>query len=83
MFLALYIPIMGVSLFQFAYNIIDMLWGGELGSDAFTSIGSASFLIGLGYSINALVVIGTGIKLSNQLVKMMMLKLVSILILEF
>lgn len=66
---ALAIPIMGGSLLQFAYNMVDMLWVGGLGSDAVASIGSASFLIGLGYSINALVVIGTGIKVAQAIGK--------------
>lgn len=64
---ALAIPIMGNSLLQFAYNLIDMLWVGGLGSDAVASIGSSSFYIGLGYSINALVVIGTGIKVAHAI----------------
>ncbi|GAA0079296.1 MATE family efflux transporter [Clostridium sp. CTA-5] len=63
--IALAIPIMGSSLLQFAYNLIDMIWVGALGSNAVASIGSSSFYIGLGYSINALVVIGTGIKVSH------------------
>lgn len=65
--LALAIPIMGGSLLQFAYNMVDMLWVGRLGSNAVASIGSSSFLIGLGYSINALVVIGTGIKVAQSI----------------
>lgn len=67
--LALAIPIMGGSLLQFAYNMIDMLWVGRLGSNAVASIGSSSFLIGLGYSVNALVVIGTGIKVAQSIGK--------------
>ncbi len=38
---ALAIPIMGSSLLQFTYNLIDMLWVGRLGSNAVASIGSA------------------------------------------
>ena len=64
---ALALPIMGTSFLQFAYNIIDMIWVGGLGSNAVASIGSASFFIGLGYSINSLVVIGAGIKVSHSL----------------
>ena len=64
--LALSLPIMGSSLLQFTYNLIDMLWVGALGSDAVASIGSSSFYVGLGYSINALVVIGTGIKVAHS-----------------
>lgn len=66
---ALALPIMGSSFLQFTYNLIDMLWVGRLGSNAVASIGSSSFYIGLGYSINALVVIGTGIKVSHGLGK--------------
>lgn len=64
---SLAIPIMGSSLLQFTYNLIDMLWVGGLGSDAVASIGSSSFFIGLGYSINALVVIGAGIKIAHAI----------------
>ena len=56
---------MASSFLQFAYNIIDMIWIGYLGSDSVASIGSSSLFIGLGHSINALVVIGTGIKVSH------------------
>lgn len=65
--LMLAIPIMASSLLQFTYNLVDMLWVGRLGSDAVASIGSASFFTGLGYSINALVVTGTSIKVSHAI----------------
>ncbi|MGL4450926.1 MAG: MATE family efflux transporter [Sarcina sp.] len=61
------IPIMGSSLLQFAYGLIDMLWVGRLGSSAVTIVGSCSFFIGLGYSINAIVTIGTGIKVAHSI----------------
>lgn len=64
---ALALPIMGTSFLQFAYNIIDMIWVGGLGSNAVASIGSASFFVGLGYSVNSLVIIGVGIKVSHSL----------------
>lgn len=63
--LALALPIMGSSLLQFTYNLVDMLWVGRLGSDAVASIGSSSFFTGLGYAIHALIMIGTGIKVSH------------------
>lgn len=65
--LSLAIPIMGSSLLQFSYNLIDMISVGGLGSNAVASIGSSSFFVGLGYSINALVIIGTGIKVSHSI----------------
>src|SRR5690554_4786174 len=61
------IPIMGSSLLQFTYNLIDMLLVGRLGSNAVASIGSSSFFIGLGFAINSLVVMGTGIKVAHAL----------------
>ena len=64
---ALAVPIMGSSLLQFTYNLVDMLWVEGLGSDAVASVGSSSFFIGLGYSINSLVVIGAGIKISHAI----------------
>lgn len=67
--IALALPIMGSSLLQFTYNLIDMLWVGGLGSDAVASIGSSSFFLNLGYAINSLAVIGSGIKVSHALGK--------------
>lgn len=66
---SLALPIMGGSLLQFAYNIVDMFWVGQLGTNAVASIGSSSFFIGLGYAINAMVVIGTGIKVAQAIGK--------------
>ena len=65
--IALALPIIGSSLLQFTYNLVDMLLVGGLGSNAVASIGSSSFFIGLGYSINAFVVIGTGIKVAHSI----------------
>ena len=61
------LPIMAISLLQFTYNLIDMLWVGALGSDAVASVGSSSFFVGLGYAINSMVVIGTTIKLAQAI----------------
>lgn len=41
LFLAL--PIMGTSFVQMAYNLIDMIWIGRVGSDAVAAVGSAGF----------------------------------------
>lgn len=64
---ALALPIMGSSFLQFTYNLIDMMWVGGLGSNAVASIGSSSLYINIGYAINALVVIGTGIKVAHAI----------------
>lgn len=59
------LPIMGSSFLQLTYNLVDMLWVGNLGKDAVASIGSASFFINMGYAIQSMVVIGTGIMISH------------------
>lgn len=41
LFLAL--PIMGTSFVQMAYNLIDMIWIGRVGSDATAAVGTAGF----------------------------------------
>ena len=64
---ALALPIMGSSLLQFTYNIIDMMWVGKLGSNAVASIGSSSLYINIGNAINSLVVIGAGIKVAHSI----------------
>lgn len=63
------IPIMCSSFLQFLYGLIDMIWVGALGSYAITVVGSSSFFTGLGYSINSVVVIGTGIKVAHSIGK--------------
>ncbi|MGN1401354.1 MAG: MATE family efflux transporter [Bacillus sp. (in: firmicutes)] len=60
------LPLIGSSLLQFLYNFIDMLFVGGLGPDAIASVGSASFFINLGYAIQAMIVIGGGIKIAHS-----------------
>ncbi|MBE6049689.1 MAG: MATE family efflux transporter [Clostridium sp.] len=67
--IALALPIMGSSLLQFTYNLIDMMWVGKLGSNAVASIGSSSLYINIGNAINAIAVIGTGIKVAHSIGK--------------
>lgn len=62
---ALALPLVGSSLLQFTYSLIDMFWVGALGSDAVASIGAASFYIMLGQAIQSLIVVGAGIKVSQ------------------
>lgn len=63
------LSIMGSSFLQFTYNIIDMMWVGRLGSGAVASVGSSSLFVNIGYAINSLVVIGTGIKTAHAIGK--------------
>ena len=61
------LPIMGSSLLQFTYNIIDMMWVGRLGSNAVASIGSSSLYVNIGNAINSLAIIGCGIKVAHSI----------------
>ncbi|MFL9650259.1 MATE family efflux transporter [Exiguobacterium chiriqhucha] len=62
---ALALPLVGSSLLQFTYSLVDMFWVGALGSDAVASIGAASFYIMLGQAIQSLIIVGAGIKVSQ------------------
>lgn len=62
---ALALPLVGSSLLQFTYSLVDMFWVGALGSDAVASVGAASFYIMLGQAIQSLIVAGAGIKVSQ------------------
>ena len=61
------LPLIGSSLLQFLYNFIDMIFVGGLGPNAIASVGSASFFINLGYSIQAMIVVGGGIKIAHAI----------------
>ena len=43
--LKLSIPILGTSFIQMAYNMIDMMWVGRIGSESVAAVGTAGFLI--------------------------------------
>ena len=40
------IPIMATSLIQMAYNLTDMIWIGQIGSNAVAAVGAAGMYIG-------------------------------------
>ena len=39
------LPIMGTSLIQMAYNMIDMIWIGRVGSNAVAAVGAAGMFM--------------------------------------
>lgn len=45
------LPIIGTSFIQMAYNMIDMIWLGRLGSKAVAGVGTASFFTWFGMSL--------------------------------
>lgn len=48
------LPIMGTSFLQMAYNLIDMIWIGRVGSSSVAAVGTAGFYIWLSFSLVAI-----------------------------
>lgn len=60
------VPTMLSQLLAFSYNIIDLKFVSGLGTQAIAAVGSASLFVGIGFSLNALCVVGTGVKVSQS-----------------
>lgn len=65
--LSLAVPIMGTSLVQMSYNLINMIWIGKLGSGAVAAIGTAGFFMWLSLSVIRLVQTGTEVKIAQSI----------------
>lgn len=61
------IPIMGVSFIQTAYNLIDMMWIGRLGSNAVAAVGTAGFFTWLAEAFIMIAKLGVTIKVSQSI----------------
>ncbi len=61
------IPIMATSLLQMAYNLVDMIWLGRIGSGAVAAAGSAGMYIWLSAGIAALAKVGGQVKVGHSL----------------
>lgn len=60
-------PIMGTSFLQMAYNLVDMIWIGRLGSDAVASVGTAGFYMWFSFAFIRLIQVGTEVNVSQSL----------------
>ncbi|GAA0755598.1 MULTISPECIES: MATE family efflux transporter [Clostridium] len=67
--LKLSIPILGTSFIQMAYNLVDMMWVGRIGSDAVAAVGTAGFFTWFGSSLVFISKIGTEIGVSQSIGK--------------
>lgn len=67
--LKLSIPILGTSFIQMAYNLVDMMWVGRIGSDAVAAVGTAGFFTWFGNSLVFISKIGTEIGVSQSIGK--------------
>ncbi len=61
------LPVMLTSMIQMAYNMIDMIWIGRLGSNALAGVGSASFVTWFGISLAFTAKTGSEITVSQSL----------------
>ncbi|MEG1742268.1 MAG: MATE family efflux transporter, partial [Acetivibrio sp.] len=61
------LPIMATSLLQMAYNMVDMIWIGRIGSGAVAAVGAAGMYIWLSSGIVALAKVGGQIKVGHSL----------------
>lgn len=65
--IALALPLMGMSLIQMAYNLIDMFWIGRLGAGPVASVGTGGLLIWLATGIHTLAQLGGQVYVAQNL----------------
>lgn len=63
------LPVIATSFMTMAYNFINMIFVGRLGSDAVAAVGSAGFYMNLSWGISSLLTVGVGIKVSHAIGK--------------
>jgi putative MATE family efflux protein len=61
------LPVIGSSFMTMAYNFINMIFVGKLGSDAVAAVGSASFFMHFGWGLSSLLTVGVGIRISHAI----------------
>ncbi|MDP3641797.1 MAG: MATE family efflux transporter [Bacteroidota bacterium] len=61
------LPVIGSSFMTMAYNFINMIFVGRLGSDAVAAVGSAGFFMHFGWGLSSLLTVGAGIKVSHAI----------------
>ncbi len=61
------LPIMGTSFIQMAYNMIDMIWVGKIGSSAVAAVGTAGFFPWLAMAFVMISKIGGEIKVAQSI----------------
>ena len=61
------LPVIASSFLSIAYNFINVIFVGKLGSDAVAAVGSAGFFMHLSWGVSTLFTVGAGIKVSHAL----------------
>ncbi len=59
------IPVIASSFLMMAYNIINIIFVGKLGSNMVAAVGSAGFFMNLSWGMSSLFTVGVGIKVSH------------------
>lgn len=67
--LTLSIPILGTSFIQMAYNMVDMIWIGRMGSSAVAAVGTAGFFTWFGSGIILISKVGAEIGVAQSIGK--------------
>lgn len=60
------LPVIATSFISMAYNFINMIFVGHLGSNAVAAVGSAGFYMNLSWAISSLFTVGVGVKVSHS-----------------
>jgi putative MATE family efflux protein len=63
------LPVIAGSFMSMAYNFINIIFVGKLGSNAVAAVGSASFYMNLSWGLSSLIAVGAGIKVSHAIGK--------------
>ncbi len=63
---SLSIPIVGTSFVQMAYNLIDLIWIGRLGSNAVAAVGTVGFYTWLGFGVILITKVGAEVGVSQS-----------------
>ena len=61
------LPVMGTSFLQMAYNLIDMIWIGKMGSGAVAAVGSAGFFLWLSFAFISISQVGAQVKIAQAI----------------
>lgn len=61
------IPITATSFLSIAYNLINLIFVGKLGSGAVAAVGSAGFFMNFCWGISSLLTVGAGIKVAHSI----------------
>ena len=61
------LPIMATSFIQMAYNMIDMIWVGKVGSSAVAAVGTAGFFPWLAMAFITISKVGAEVKVAQSI----------------